>query len=90
MEIFQSFWHGGALPPFAIYCIDSFVKGGQAFHLYTYDDVDVPVGVIRKDARDIFPEDRIFYFKNENDPNGSIACFSDLFRYKLLKEKGHW
>jgi len=90
MAIFQSFWHGGALPLFARHCIDSFVRAGHDYHLYTYDEIDTPAGVDRRDAGEILPKDRIFYYKNEDGSNRSIACFANLFRYKLLRQKGNW
>jgi hypothetical protein len=66
----------------------SFLQNGHAFHLYTYDEVaGVPKGVILKDAAEIIPASRIFKYKDHD----SYAGFANLFRYKLLLEKGgYW
>jgi hypothetical protein len=42
-----------------------------------------------KDAREILPAERIFLYPKEPG-KGSIASFSDLFRYVLLYKKGGW
>jgi hypothetical protein len=46
--------------------------------------VDIPNGVTIHDANKIIPAEKIFKYKN----NGSYAGFANLFRYKLLLEKG--
>lgn len=68
--------------------ISSFLKNGHSFHLYVYNDVQgLPRGTILKDANDIIPKNRIFKYKHHD----SYAGFSNLFRYKLLYEKGgYW
>jgi len=68
--------------------IRSFLKNGHEYHLYVFEDVEnVPDGVILKDAGEILPADRIFKYKQ----NGSVSAFSNLFRYKLLLERGgYW
>jgi hypothetical protein len=40
--------------------------------------IEVPDGVVKRDAREIVPEDRIFLVKN------TYAAFSDVFRYNML------
>ena len=45
------------------------------------------------DANEIIPEKDVFRYKNSNQfghGKGSVAGFSDIFRYKLLFEKGGW
>jgi mannosyltransferase OCH1-like enzyme len=66
--------------------IKSFMKNGHEYHLYVYDEVkDVPQGAILKNADDVVPRDQVF-----SDEVSHIS-FSDLFRYKLLLEKGgYW
>ena len=78
----------GSLSVMERLCILSFLKNGHEFHLYTYGDVaGIPQGTTVRDGREILGEDRIFTYKN----NGSYAGFSNLFRYKLLLEKGgYW
>lgn len=68
----------------------SFVRAGHRYNLYTYGQLaDVPAGVTLCDAGEILPQDAIF--RNQlGKGKGSFACFSDLFRYKLLYERGGW
>jgi hypothetical protein len=70
--------------------MDSFVATGHSVHLYTYDAIDnVPQGVILRDASKILPPSAIF--RNRlGKGKGSLAGFSDLFRYKLLLDEGGW
>lgn len=68
-------------------CIFSFLQNGHPFHLYTYGKVEnIPEGVIVCDAAKILPADKIFKYKENN----SYAGFANLFRYKLLLEKGNY
>ncbi len=90
MQIFQSFWHGESLANYANICMKSFLHFGHQFHLYTYDEIEVPSGVILCDADDILPREDVFFYKKEDGSKGSVAAFSNLFRYELLKKKGNW
>lgn len=69
-------------------CISSFLTNGHPFHLYVYDDMDnVPEGALLKDASELISPDRIFRYRERQ----SYAGFANLFRYKLLLEKGgYW
>lgn len=78
------FWYGEALSPLEQVCIQSFVRQGHRIRLFTYTDVSVPEGVIVDDASEIMPADSVFTFDN------SLAAFSDIFRFKLLFERGGW
>jgi len=86
--IIQSLWIGGSLSTVERLSIMSFLKNDCEFHLYIYDEVEnIPEGVIIKDASDILSRDKIFKYTC----NGSYAGFSNLFRYKLLYDKGgYW
>lgn len=65
----------------------SFVKNGHPVHLYSYEPVtNVPDGVVLKDGREILGADRIFKYKQ----GGSYAGFSNVFRYKLLLDRGNF
>jgi hypothetical protein len=87
LPIIQSLWIGGALSVMEQLCISSFLRNGHEFHLYTYGDVtNIPDGTTVRDGREILGEDRIFTYKD----NGSYSGFSNVFRYKLLLEKGHY
>lgn len=84
MVAVQSLWIG-KLTQLEILCIKSFLKNGIDFYLYTYDKSltdALPVGTIIKDANEIMEEDLIFKLKE------SYLPFSDIFRYKLLHDKG--
>jgi hypothetical protein len=81
-----SFWHG-ELTWLERMCIASFVEKGHRFALYTYDDVAVPAGAERRDAGDVVPRDRMFFYKRDRTP----AVFADLFRLELMRrEAGIW
>jgi hypothetical protein len=86
---FASFWHGGELPPHCWICLKSFIDHGHGLTLYCYHDIEVPAGVQVGDAEEVLPKTSIFYY--ENGPGaGSISAFSNIFRYKLLADKGGW
>lgn len=87
LPVMSSLWIG-PLAPLERACIESFMRNGHAYHLYVYQTPsDVPPGVTVRDAREILPEDHIF--RNiRGAGTGSYACFADLFRYKLLRDRG--
>jgi len=86
---FSSFWHGGELPLHCWICLQSFIDRGHNLTLYCYRDIDVPTGVQLRNANEILPETSIFYY--EKGPGaGSISAFSNVFRYKLLADRGGW
>ena len=82
----QSLWVGPKLSELEILSIKSFQKVGHKFILYTYEKVKgIPPGTIVKDANKIMKKKDLFRFKE------SFLPFSDLFRYKMLYEKGgYW
>lgn len=81
--IIQGLWIGAKLSRFEYNSIKSYLVAGYEYHLYTYDKVEnIPANVIIKDGNEILDKKEIFYYE------GSIAPFSDLFRYKLLYERG--
>ncbi|MFB6249499.1 MAG: glycosyltransferase [Salinibacter sp.] len=89
-ETFQSFWYGSELSPRERLCLASFVERGKDFDLYVYDDsLSVPVGVSLRDASEIYSEEEVFAYQR-GPGKGSVAVFADLFRYKLLYERGGW
>lgn len=86
----QSFWHGPVLTPYERLSIKSFIDCGHRFRLYTYDlRLDVPDGCEVADAAAILPEDRVFFYPGDRG-RGSVAAFANLFRYKLLHDRGGW
>jgi len=87
LPIIQSLWIGGELSVMERLCIASFLRNGHEFHLYAYNDVTkVPEGAVLKDAGDIIGSDRIFKYKDRD----TYAGFSNVFRYKLLFERGNY
>lgn len=87
---FQTFWWGKALSPYEVLCLKSFLDRGHTVTLYTYDtDIHVPRGVAVRDAGEIFNRDQ-FFFNQEGYGRGLPNAFSNMFRYKLLAERGGW
>lgn len=84
----QGLWVGDKLSIMERLSISSYLYHGHPYHLYVYDEVEgVPNGTDLKDANEIIPSDRIF----KNKYYDTYAAFSDVFRYKLLLEKGgYW
>lgn len=91
-EIVHALWIGEHLSPIEQLCIHSFLRHGYTFHLWVYHTVlGVPEQVHINDANEILSEDKIFRYKHTNQfghGKGSLAGFSDIFRYKLLYDKG--
>jgi hypothetical protein len=84
-----SLWVGGALTPYEVLCMRSFLDHGIGYRLYTYEDLPVPEGVERRDAAQICPPSAIFRLE-PGIGHGSLAPFSDIFRYELLLREGGW
>lgn len=86
-NVVQSLWIGPRLSTLERLTITSFLANGHHFRLFAYGDVDgVPAGAELANAAEILPESRIFRYTG----NGSLAGFSNFFRYKMLLEKGGW
>lgn len=80
---FASLWVGSPLPKLQQACLSSFIYYGHDLVLYVYDQsIEVPKGIIKKDANKIMPESDIFLVEN------TYASFSDLFRYRMIKKTG--
>ena len=88
--IIQSLWIGDVLTAIQRLSIQSFLANGHEYRLYVYQNVgDVPKGTTVCDASTILPREDIFCYQN-GFGKGSYSAFSNLFRYKLLFEKGGW
>jgi hypothetical protein len=88
-------WIGNQLSKIELLTISSFINNGHEFHLWIYEPIrtSLPEGVIIEDANEIIDTSKIFRYKYTNDyghGKGSVSGFSDIFRYKLLFEKGGW
>lgn len=92
MVVVNFLWVSGPLSIVEKLSLISFRDHGHQVNLYTYDsDCDIP-GVNVLDAGDILPASRIFtYGAIAGRGKGSPAGFANVFRYKLLLERGgYW
>lgn len=91
---FHSLWIGKKLGETELLTLASFAEHGHEINLWLYDDVkNIPAEANIKDANEIIPQSQIFQYSENGKIDwgkGSFAGFSDIFRYKLLFEKGGW
>lgn len=82
-----SFWLGPKLGPIERACLRSMVRHGHPVALYCYDPpTAVPESIELRDAADIFPRGEVIRHKS-----GSVALFSNRFRYELQRRGlGTW
>ena len=85
--IVNAFWYGSELGELEKLCINSWIKNGYEFHLWLYGDIEVPKGVVVKNA------DEIIYFNQYFTYDGGVSkgtpvAFSNLFRARLLYKLG--
>lgn len=89
-EIIQSLWIGERLSVMEQLCIQSFLDHGHPFHLYGYQEIgNVPAGARVCDGAEILPAEEIFVYQR-GCGKGSPSAFSNVFRYRLLLERGGW
>jgi hypothetical protein len=83
-------WVEGHLSTLERLSITSFLHHGYDVHLYVYRDVSgIPAGTRVLDGRSVLPEKAICYYgPGAGDGAGSVALFSNLFRYQLLMQGG--
>jgi hypothetical protein len=87
----NSFWHGGELSNLEKFCISSFLRNGVKYSLYAYEaPANLPPGAILKDANEFVPRSQLFTYKAGTFNRGSVAGFSNLFRYTLIHQCGGW
>src|SRR5262245_22536768 len=86
----QFLWIGETLSKMEMLCLSSFIRTGYNVQVYCYGELDLPAGVIQKNAADILPYDQVFTYRAPGFGCGSFAGFADRFRYHLLYEKGGW
>jgi hypothetical protein len=84
----NALWIGPELDSLAAACLHSFAQMGHPVTLFTYDPIrGVPAGITLADAATILPRDSVIVQKR----TGSVALFSDRFRYELLRlDRGGW
>lgn len=94
-RVIHGLWIGNTLSLVELLCLHSFIAHGHEFHLWVYEPLQnsLPSQVIIEDAAQIISKEEVFSYKNRNQfghGKGSYAGFSDIFRYKLLLQKGGW
>jgi len=81
-------WIDGELSTLERLSIVSYLRNGHPVRLYTYRPPDnVPGGTSVLDAREVLPESALFRTTSAAG-YGSWAPFSNVFRYKMLYERG--
>jgi len=91
VQRFQSFWFGENITQYQRLAMKSFVDFGHRYILYAYRKFDVPAGVELRDAAELLPEARVFFYGDKAGVGrGSVSGFSNLFRYHLLHRLGGW
>jgi hypothetical protein len=85
-NVVRTLWHG-EVSVYEELSLLSFLQHGHEVELYSYQPVAVPDGVKLCDANEILPEAQIFSY-SQGPAKGSFAAFSNLFRLKLLYERG--
>ena len=88
-SLINSLWIGGKLSTLERLSILSHLRQGHEYHLWVYEETEVPDGVIVEDGNHILPGSEIFCYQ-AGKGKGSVSAFSNLFRYRLLKERGGW
>ena len=83
----RTLWHGSPLSVYERLSLLSFLRHGHKVEIYTYGQLDVPPGVHLCDASSVLPQSEVFSY-SRGPQKGSFAAFSNLFRYKILFEKG--
>ena len=72
-KIVNGFWYGSELGDLEKLCINSWIKNGYEFHLWLYDDIEVPNGVVVKNANDIVSLDQYFTYTKGHTKNTPVA-----------------
>ena len=79
----QGLWVGPRLSTMERLSIESFLRNGHEYDLYTYGPVDgVPRGAAVLDAAAVVPQALVAEFRCGGGP--CAAAISDAFRFKLL------
>jgi len=88
--VVQALWVEGPLSPLEQLSIRSFLAQGHPVHVYSYGEVSgLPDGARLLPAEEILPADEVFRYDDDTG-QGSYAGFANLFRYKLLFDRGGW
>ena len=85
----QGLWVEGPLTAMEQLSLRSFLANGHPYHLYSYDEVpNLPAGAELRPAAEVLPASAVFRYSDA--AGGSVAAFSNLFRYRLLHQRGGW
>lgn len=91
LDPIQMLWVRGELSRVELLSIRSFLAQGHPVHLYSYDPPRaLPPGVNLLPAASIVPENFAPLKPAAPFAKGSMASFSDYFRYQLLFTQGGW
>jgi hypothetical protein len=89
LPLVQMLWVEGPLSVLERLSIASFLANDHAVHLFTYGDVpNVPDGARVMNANDVLPDGPQRRVLRRGTGAGSWAFFSNLFRYRLLHDRG--
>jgi hypothetical protein len=90
-RLVNGLWIEGPLSRMELLTLKSFMAHGHQFILWAYGRIPTPLpeGVELRNASEIIPPEQVFCYTKGPHP-GSFAGFSDIFRYKLLYERGGW
>ena len=84
------FWHGAELSVYEWACVSSFRRAGFEVTLWSYEPPHLPDHVVARDAALVLPRSELTRY-TQGGISGSIAAFTDFFRYELLgRERGWW
>lgn len=87
----QMLWVRGELSRMEILSVKSFLANGHPVHFYTYDSPrNLPAAAQVYDAAAIVPRELAPAKPGAPFSVGTMASFSDYFRYLLLLERGGW
>ncbi len=88
MSPIQGLWVEGPLSPMEELSIRSFLAHGHEYHLYGYGEIpNVPAGARLLPAEGVLPPEEVFRLRVGTR---SYSPFSNVFRYKLLADRGGW
>ncbi len=83
----STFWHGPELSSMELACLLSFVNKGYGVTVFGYEPIKrLPSGIVFVDAREILEPHLLEKYRIRGKV--SIAHFSDLFRYSMIKKTG--
>ena len=84
----RTFWHGGAIGPWQLMALRSFVERGHRVEVFTFDTgTELPQWLSRRDAGEILPQDRVVRYLAQDE---RFAIHASLFRCALLHKLGGW